>query len=147
MSEAVTRSCSVKKKFLKFSQNSQENSCARASFLMKLQTSDNFIQKGALAHLLSYEFCEIFMNTFFIDHIRWLLFEYVFICIIFCQVLIIFSLFSIVSVADIDHVSVYLKRCKITTDIFPILESAYPENTGERLKVNNRNSKTRREIC
>ena len=84
MSEAVTRSCSVKKKFLKFSQNSQENSCARASFLMKLQTSDNFIQKGALAHLLSYEFCEIFMNTFFIDHIRWLLFEYVFICIIFC---------------------------------------------------------------
>ena len=84
MSEAVTWSCSVKKKLLKISQNSEENSCARASFLIKLRASVNFIQKEALAHLLSYEFCEIFMNTFFIEHIRWLLFEYVFICIIFC---------------------------------------------------------------
>ena len=84
MSEAATRSCSVKKKFLKILQNSEENSCARASFLIKLQTSDNFIQKEALAHLLSYEFGEIFMKTFFIEHFRWLLFEYVFISIIFC---------------------------------------------------------------
>ena len=31
------RSCSIKKMFLKISQNSQETSCARASFLIKLQ--------------------------------------------------------------------------------------------------------------
>ena len=37
--EAVTRMCSVKKVFLKMSQNSQENTCVRISFLIKLQAS------------------------------------------------------------------------------------------------------------
>ena len=37
--EAATRTCSVKKMFLKISQNSQENKCARVSFLIELQTS------------------------------------------------------------------------------------------------------------
>ena len=37
--EAVVRSCSVKKVFLEISQNSQENTCARVSFLIKLQSS------------------------------------------------------------------------------------------------------------
>ena len=36
--EAVTRRCSVKKMFLEISQNSQENTCARVSFLIKLHT-------------------------------------------------------------------------------------------------------------
>ena len=35
--EAVVRRCSVKKVFLEISQNSQENTCARVSFLIKLQ--------------------------------------------------------------------------------------------------------------
>ena len=33
--EAVAQRCSVKKLFLEFSQNSQENACARVSFLIK----------------------------------------------------------------------------------------------------------------
>ena len=37
--EAVVRKCSVKKVFLEISQNSQENTCARASFLIKLKVS------------------------------------------------------------------------------------------------------------
>ena len=37
--EAVVQRCSVKKVFLEISQNSQENTCARASFLIKLQAS------------------------------------------------------------------------------------------------------------
>ena len=37
--EAVVQRCSVKKVFLKISQNSQENTCTRVSFLIKLQTS------------------------------------------------------------------------------------------------------------
>ena len=37
--EAVVQSCSVKKVFLEISQNSQENTCARVSFLIKLQAS------------------------------------------------------------------------------------------------------------
>ena len=35
--EAVSRRCYVKKVFLKIPQNSQENTLARVSFLMKLQ--------------------------------------------------------------------------------------------------------------
>ena len=37
--EAVARRCSVKKVFLDISQNSQESTCARVSFLIKLQPS------------------------------------------------------------------------------------------------------------
>ena len=36
-SEVVVQRCSVKKFFLKISQNSQENTCARVSILIKLQ--------------------------------------------------------------------------------------------------------------
>ena len=35
--EAVIQRCSMKKVFLKILQNSQENTCARVSFLIKLQ--------------------------------------------------------------------------------------------------------------
>ena len=37
--EAVIRMCSVKKVFLEILQNPQENTCARDSFLIKLQDS------------------------------------------------------------------------------------------------------------
>ena len=37
ITEAVVRRCSVKKVLLEMSQNSQENTCARVSFLIKLQ--------------------------------------------------------------------------------------------------------------
>ena len=39
VSETVTQRCSVKKLFLEISQNSQENICARVSFLKKLQAA------------------------------------------------------------------------------------------------------------
>ena len=51
-SEAVAWRCSVKKVFLEILQNSQENTCARVSFLIKLQVS-------------GCEFCEISKDTFF----------------------------------------------------------------------------------
>ena len=35
---AAVQKCSVKKAFLEISQNSQESTCARDSFLIKLQT-------------------------------------------------------------------------------------------------------------
>ena len=59
--EAVVQRCSVKKVFLEISQNSQENTCARVSFLIKLQA---FIKKETLAQVFSSEFCEISENTF-----------------------------------------------------------------------------------
>ena len=49
VTEAVVRRCSVKKVLLEISQNSQENTCARA-FLNKV---------AGLGQVLSYEFCEI----------------------------------------------------------------------------------------
>ena len=38
-SEAVARRCSAKKVFLEIQQNSQENTCAWVSFLIKLEAS------------------------------------------------------------------------------------------------------------
>ena len=40
VSEAATTGALCKKVFLEISQNSQENTCARDSFLIKLQPSD-----------------------------------------------------------------------------------------------------------
>ena len=49
--------CSVRKVFLEVSQNSQENTCARVSFLIKLQVEAcYFIKKETLAQ--SCEFCK-----------------------------------------------------------------------------------------
>ena len=48
--------CSVKKVLLKILRNSQENICARVSFLIKLQVS-------------GCEFCKNWKNTFFTKHI------------------------------------------------------------------------------
>ena len=57
--------------FCKVLQNSQENTCARVSFLIKLQVSAcNFMKKETLAQVFSYEFCQISQNTFFIEHLR-----------------------------------------------------------------------------
>ena len=55
LSEAVVQRYSLKKVFLKTSQNSQENTCVRVSFLIKLKT---------LGLVFSCEFWEISKNTF-----------------------------------------------------------------------------------
>ena len=48
------------------SQNSQENACARASFLIKLEAlAYNYIKKETLAQVFSCKFYEISKNTFF----------------------------------------------------------------------------------
>ena len=51
---------------LEISQNSQENTCARVFFLIKLPC--NFIKKETLAQVLSWEFCEISKNTPFLQN-------------------------------------------------------------------------------
>ena len=52
--EAVVRRCSVKKVFLENLQNSQEITCARVSFLIKLQAC-SCIKKETLAQVFSCE--------------------------------------------------------------------------------------------
>ena len=44
--EAVARRCSVKKVFLEISQNSQEDTCARVSFLIKFSSACNTYYKN-----------------------------------------------------------------------------------------------------
>ena len=60
--EAVIRRCSVKKVFLKISQNSQENTCATVPFFFQTCI---FIKKETLTHVFCCKFCDIFKNTFF----------------------------------------------------------------------------------
>ena len=55
--------------FLEISQNSQENTCARVSFLIKLKVC-NFIKKETLAQAFFCEFFKISKNTFFTEHLR-----------------------------------------------------------------------------
>ena len=67
--EAVNQSCSVKKVFLEISQNSQENTCARVYFLIKLQgTTVILLKKETLAQVFSCEFYKISKNNLFIEH-------------------------------------------------------------------------------
>ena len=58
----------VWKLFLEISQNSQENTCVRVSFLVKLHASATLLKK-TLAQVFSCEFCEISQNTFFTEHL------------------------------------------------------------------------------
>ena len=66
--EAVVQWCSVKKVFLEISKNSQENTCARVSFLIKLQVSGRrpatLLKMRPWNNGVSCEFCEISKNTF-----------------------------------------------------------------------------------
>ena len=51
--------CSITKVFLEISQSSQENTCARDSFLINCRPEVcNFIKKETLAQVFSCEFCE-----------------------------------------------------------------------------------------
>ena len=64
--ETVARRCSVKKVFLKVSQNSQENTSVRVSFLIKLRPEACiFIKKESLAQVFYCEFYKNFKKTFF----------------------------------------------------------------------------------
>ena len=57
--------------FLEISQNSQESTCVRVSFWIKLLNSAcNFIKKETLSQVFSCEFCKIFKNTLFTEHLR-----------------------------------------------------------------------------
>ena len=69
--EAATRGVLWEKLFLEISENSQENTCVRVSFLIKMQASAwNFIKKETLVQVFSSEFCEICKNTCFTEHFR-----------------------------------------------------------------------------
>ena len=65
--EAVARRCSVKKVFLKISQNSQP-----VSFLIKLRPA-TLLKKRLQHRCLLVSFVKFLRTPFFIEHLRWLL--------------------------------------------------------------------------
>ena len=64
ITEAVVQRSSVKKLFLEISQNPQEYTYARASFLIKLQ---------AIGLKFPMKFVKFLRTPFFIEHLLWLL--------------------------------------------------------------------------
>ena len=75
--EAVVQRCSIKKVFLKISQNSQENTCARVSFLIKSQTLGlrpaTVLKKRLWYRCFPVNFAEFLRTPFSIEHLRWLI--------------------------------------------------------------------------
>ena len=78
-SEAVVPRCSVKKVFLEISQNSQEKTCTRVSFLIKLQASGlrpaTLLKKRLWHRCFPMNFVKFLRTAFFIEHLWWLLFS------------------------------------------------------------------------
>ena len=64
--EAVAQNCCAKALFLKVSQNSQENTCARVSFIIKLQVSS---WKKRLLHMCFLWILRNFWEHFFMDQL------------------------------------------------------------------------------
>ena len=72
--EAVVQRCSVKRVFSEISQNPQENTCARVSFLIKLQTSRPQVRLSRRCFPVNFE--KFLRTPFFIEHLWWLLLSY-----------------------------------------------------------------------
>ena len=68
--EAAARRCSVEKVFLKISQNSPENTCARVSFLIKLQARPvTLLKKRLWYRCFPVNFAKFLGAPFFIEHL------------------------------------------------------------------------------
>ena len=73
--DAIVQRCSVKRVFLEISQNLQENTCARASFLIKLRASGTGtgVSKRLWHRCFPVNFVKFLRTPFFTEHLRWLL--------------------------------------------------------------------------
>ena len=76
-SEAVVRKCSVEKVFLDISQSLHENTCARASFSIKLQAlglrSATLLKKRLWISCFPMNFAKFLRTPPFTELVRWLL--------------------------------------------------------------------------
>ena len=64
------RMSSIKKVFLEISQNSQENTCARDSFLIKLKGPATFLKKNLWQRSFPAIFAKFLRTPFFTEHLR-----------------------------------------------------------------------------
>ena len=131
-SEAATRTSSVKKVFLKISQNLQKNTCVRVAFLKKLQASgQQLLKKEVSDTVFSCEFCQIFKNTFFIEHHRCSFCIFIIFYLFVCFLLLLFF----------DEYGML-----VCSWIFLINLEQFYLSRHYLLKVNEENSRTRCEI-
>ena len=72
--KVVARRCCVKKVFLKISPNSQESTCARVSFLIKLQAA-TLLKKRLWHSYFPVNFLKFLRTPFLTEHVWWLLLD------------------------------------------------------------------------
>ena len=73
---AAVQRCSIKKLFVEISQNSQENTCARASFLLKLQARPaTLLKKRRWCRCFPVDFVKFRTKPFYTERFWWLLLE------------------------------------------------------------------------
>ena len=70
--EAVAQRSSVKKVFLEISQNSQENTCARVLFSIKLRPPATLLKKRLWHRCFPLNFAKFLRTSFFTEHLWWL---------------------------------------------------------------------------
>ena len=84
--EAVVRTWSVKKVFLEISQNSQENTCARVSFLITLQAqSATLLKMRPWRRCFPVNFVKFLRTLFATTHLWWLLLKRTKMKILLCK--------------------------------------------------------------
>ena len=75
--ETVAQRCSAKKQFLEISQNSQESTCVRISFLINLQAwglkPTTLLGKRVWHRCFPVNFAEFLRTSFLTEHLWWLL--------------------------------------------------------------------------
>ena len=99
--EAATKVVLSQKEFLESSQNSQENTCARASFLNNVTgLRPATVLKKTLAQVFSCEFCEISKNIFFTEHLLG--------TASLCHLIPLVRFFQGLKYAYVVHISVFL---------------------------------------
>ena len=78
ISETVARRCSVRKGVLRNFTKFTGKHLRQDPFVNKVTSASasNFIKKETLAQVFSREFCEISKDTFFTEHLQWLLLSF-----------------------------------------------------------------------
>ena len=77
VAETVARRCFFKKMLLKISQNSQENTCAKSLFLIKLQATTTLLKRRLWRRCFPVNFPEFLRTPFFQHFLRVAAFEVV----------------------------------------------------------------------
>ena len=93
----------------------QQHKAKKFQYQKNLHSVVLFIKKGTVAQAFFYEFCEVLKNTFFVEHLRWLL-QFVTI-----QVFVVTFYIILVKVCIILFLQsfVHMEYCSVYDDFSP----------------------------